>query len=221
MRGRQVGCQRSTRHRSASLDSHRRAHVQPAQLREADQHWASVELQVALPFARVLPGDERAVASGPSSSNPYDSGQWPKFVGKRFMRPAGMMIVGGPPTLVFGVLAGAELAEGLLPVPKNTDLTHYAIVDPFDPKQLPVVEAVLGSAGLRKLPRVPRGARWCIRWSAGVAPIPRCGALVLFPLVLPCKREKFCSRRQARHGSVVGIRSARRRAVLQPLPWEP
>ena len=141
MRGERVDCQqRSAWQRGASLDSHRRAQVQAAQQREAEQHWAPAELQVALPFACVVQGD----ASDLPSSNPYDAGRWPKFVGKRFMRPAGMLIGGGPPTLVFGVLAGAELAEALLPVPKGTDLTHYAIVEPFDPAQLPVVEAVLG-----------------------------------------------------------------------------
>ncbi len=50
-----------------------------------------------------------------------------------------------------------------------------AVVEPFDPAQLPVIEAVLGSGGLRKLPRVPRGATWCIRWSARVAPVPSAG----------------------------------------------
>ena len=50
-----------------------------------------------------------------------------------------------------------------------------AIVEPFDPAQLPIVEAVFGSGGLRKFPRVPRGATWCIRWSATVASIPKVG----------------------------------------------
>jgi hypothetical protein len=106
------------RQRQDGLDACRRAAVQTAQQREEDRNAECMDTAAqALPFAfESSNGSGGAVASTtPPGTNPYDSGKWPKFVGKRFMRPA--RSAGGAPTLVFGVLA--ECPNELLPVPNH------------------------------------------------------------------------------------------------------
>jgi hypothetical protein len=101
------------------LDTHRRAAVQTAQQREADRNAEGMDTTVqALPFACESPhGSGGGGATTLASGNPYDSGKWPKFVGKRLMRPSAG--AAAAPTLVFGVIAGAECIHDLLPVPTD------------------------------------------------------------------------------------------------------
>jgi hypothetical protein len=145
--------------------------VRAAQL-EAESSASSDDDEVQMFASASAPQDGTQGPVAKPSGNTYDAGQWPNFVDKAFMRPSS--VAGCPPTLVFGLRDGAELSEGLLPVParsgRGAATTYYTVVEPFEPVQLPLLTASFGSAGVRMLPKVPRGARWSIRWSAGVAP---------------------------------------------------
>ena len=119
-------------------DAQRRAAAfQTVQQQEADRNAESMDTTVqALPLAckQSLRGSGAGRAATLPSSNPYDSGKWPNFVGKRLMRLSAAS-VGAVPTLVFGVLAGAECAEDLLPVPTgpgtptHCELRYKALLD--------------------------------------------------------------------------------------------
>lgn len=106
---------------------------------------------------------------GGAVPNAYDSGLWPAFVGSGFLRPS--LVAGWPATLVFGLLRGG-LTDGLVPLPARIAAAsgHYSVSDTFEAAQLPLVVACFGSAGLRKMPKNPRGARWTVRWTASPAP---------------------------------------------------
>jgi hypothetical protein len=100
------------------------------------------------------------------------SGGWPAFCSRPHLRQSA--IAGAPPTLVFGLLEGQSLEQGVRPLVGWHPALYFALgsgstTGRFDPDQAELYCAAFGSGGLARLPNVPRGARWTVRWASSPA----------------------------------------------------
>ena len=148
-------------HRAAEREGTAQTPTREAQVRAAQVDAEDDEEPAATAMFEARAPDSDAPSSPPGGSSfSYDRGLWPQFRDRGYMRPSDR-------TLVFGLLKSEPLPAELVAVPATARACmHFVIAQPFEPVQQPVICAALGSGGLRPLPRVPRGARWILRWSA-------------------------------------------------------